>query len=227
MTTLAETKDILMRTGWLSQQPEAFQKEILRRSTLLHFMPGDVIYRVGDPLGGVYGIVSGAVAVVTSPSTAAPRLFHVGVPGDWIGEGPFLVREPRRVGVQAAVETFAMHLPLDAMDQIASEDPLAMRRFIKILMNNLDTLVCAFYDLHNSDEDFRIASALARITSERNHIVPLSQSDIGTISNTSRKRVNLALKRFETTGWLKRGYRSIAITDRAGLLRFIGEKRLE
>ncbi len=227
MVTLADAKEILSRTGWLSQQPEAFQAEIFRKASLVHFMPGDVLFRVGDPMGGVYGIVSGAVAVATSPSIATPRLFHVGVPGDWIGEGPFLVREPRRVGMQAAVETFAMHLPLDAMDRIAQEDPPAMRRFIKILMNNLDTLVRAFYDLHNPDEDFRVASALARITSERDRTVPLSQSDIGTISNTSRKRVNLALKRFESAGFLARGYRSIAITDRAGLLRFIRQKRLE
>jgi CRP-like cAMP-binding protein len=227
LTTLAEAKDILSRTGWLSQQPEAFQAEVLRRATLERFVAGDVIYRVGDPMGGVYGVVSGAVTVTTSPSVAAPRLFHVGVPGDWIGEGPFLVREPRRVGMQAAVETFAMHLPLDAMDQIASQDPLAMRRFIKILMNNLDILVRAFYDLHNPDEDFRIAAALVRITSERDSVVPLSQNDIGTIANTSRKQVNVALKRFEKAGWLDRGYRSIVITDRASLLRFTSQKRLE
>lgn len=125
----------------------------------MHFLPGDVIYRVGDPVGGVYGIASGAVSVTTSPAAATPRLFHVGIPGDWIGEGCFLVREPRRVGMQAAVETWAMHLPLEAMDHIASRDPLAVRRFTKILMNNLDTLVRSFYDLHNPDENFRIAAA--------------------------------------------------------------------
>jgi hypothetical protein len=55
----------------------------------------------------------------------------------------------------------------------------------------------------------------------------LSQSDIGTISNTSRKQVNIALKQFESAGWLKRGYRSMTIVDRAGLTRFIRAKRLD
>ncbi len=227
MPTLAEAKEVLGGTGWLSQQPEEFQAEIWRRARLERFMPNDVIFRVGDPIGGIYGIVSGAVTVTTSPITAAPLLFHVGVPGDWIGEGPFLVKEPRRVGMQAAVETWMMHLPISAMEEIASRDPLAVRRFTKLLMKNLDTLVKAFYDLHSPDEVFRIASTLERITSYRDNIVPLSQSDIGTISNTSRKQVNIALKQFEANGWLKRGYRSMTIVDRAGLARFIKGKRLD
>jgi len=227
MATLADAKEVLGRTGWLSQQPEAFQAEIWRRAMLERYMPNDVVFRVADPIGGIYGIVSGAVTVTTSPVTAAPRLFHVGVPGDWIGEGPFLVKEPRRVGMQAAVETWMIHLPINAMEDIASHDPLAVRRFTKLLMINLDTLVKAFYDLHSPDEAFRVASTLERITSHRDNIVPLSQTDIGTISNTSRKQVNAALKDFEAAGWLKRGYRSMVITDRAGLTRFLKAKRLD
>jgi CRP/FNR family transcriptional regulator, cyclic AMP receptor protein len=123
MVTLAEAKDILGRTGWLSQQTEAFRTEIWHRATLVHFMPGDVVFRVGDPLGGVYGIVSGAETITTSPVTDAPRLFHVAVPGDWVGERPFLIREPRRVGMQAAVETWMMHLPLNAWTRFRATIP--------------------------------------------------------------------------------------------------------
>ena len=32
------------------------------------------------------------------------------------------------------------------------------------------------------------------------------------LSNTSRKTVNAALQRFEKSGWVSRGYRSITIT---------------
>lgn len=225
MASLAKAKEILTSVGWLSQQPEAFQAEILRRSILMRFAPGDVIYRLGDPLGGVYGLVSGAVTVTTSPPVATPRLFHVGVPGSWIGEGPFLVREPRRVGMQAVVETWMMHLPLEAMDQIAARDPAAIRHFIKILMINLDILVRAFYDLQNPSDNFRVASALLRITSATDEAVPLSQAELGVVSNTSRKQVNAALKQFEAAGWLARGYRTIAITDRQALHRFTERER--
>jgi CRP-like cAMP-binding protein len=221
LITLADAKRLLGRTGWLSQQPTAFQAEIWRRARLAYFRRGDMIYHPGDSLGGVYGIISGAAVVTIAPPLASPLLFHVCLPGDWFGEGCFLAGEPRRVGMQAAQETWTVHLPLDAMEQIARRYPPSVRRFTKLLMNNLDILVRAFNELHNPDQDFRIASALERITSERNVVVPLSQGDIGIISHTSRKQVSAALKHFEAAGWLKRGYRSIEITDRARLQRFV------
>lgn len=78
---------VLGATGWLSRQPEAFRETVLRRSVQVRFAAGKTVYEVGDPLGGVYGIVSGAVTVTTGPRMAVPRLFHVGGPGSWIGEG--------------------------------------------------------------------------------------------------------------------------------------------
>jgi CRP-like cAMP-binding protein len=220
LVSVAEARKTLLNVGWLARQPEDFQSEVLRRSRLVHFAASDVIYRFGDPLGGVYGLVAGAVIVMTAPPASAPRLFHVGAPGSWIGEGCFLSREPRRVGLQAAVETWMMHLPLDAMDQMAARDPAVMRRFIQILLINLDILVRAFYDLQNPDADRRIALSLRRISPVEGSPIPLSQTELGLVANTSRKQVNAALRRFEEAGWLRKGYRSIAITDLAGLSRF-------
>lgn len=220
MVGLAEAKKILTSVGWLSQQPKEFQADVLRRSNLMRFAPGDVVYRHGGPLGGIYGLVAGAVTATTAPPIATPRLLHLGRPGFWVGEGCFLSREPRRVGIQAVVETWMMHLPLDAMDQMERQDPMIVRRVVQILMMNLDVLVEAFYQLHKPDEDRRIAAALQRITPTVNTPVPLSQTELGSMSNTSRKQVNAALKRFADAGWLTRGYRSIIIKDIEGLRRF-------
>lgn len=221
MVSPAEARSTLTRVGWLSMQPEPFQSEVLRRSKLMHFAAGDVIYRCGDPLGGVYGLISGAVSVTMAPPIAAPRLFHLGTPGSWIGEGCFLSRQPRRVGLQATVETWMMYLPLEAMDQIANDDPAAViRRFVQILLINLDILVHAFYDLQNSGEDRRIASALARFTAAEGDPIPLSQSELAIMTGTSRKQVNASLKKFAALGWLKKGYRSVTIMNLKRLRQF-------
>jgi CRP-like cAMP-binding protein len=71
----------------------------------------------------------------------------------------------------------------------------------------------AFYDLQDPDEHRRIARALRRIMALENTPIPLSQAAIGILSNTSRKTVNAALQRFEKSAWVKRGYRSITITN--------------
>ena len=78
-----EAEAILLQNGWLFHQPEAFQKEVLRRSILVHFAPGERIFGFGDEPAGIYGLVSGAVMINTAPPNHIPQLINVGAPGAW------------------------------------------------------------------------------------------------------------------------------------------------
>jgi len=216
----SRARDILSSVGWLSRQPEDFQDELFRRSMPVRYAAGDVIYRIGDPLGGIYGIVSGAVIASVAPGRSVPHILHMLIPGGWTGEGPFLSREPRRLELRAALDTHAVYLPLEAMDQMAARDPQALRCFVQILMFNLDVVLRASYDLQDPDEQRRIARALRRVMTLENTPIPLAQAALGMLANTSRKTVNAALQRFEKSGWVKRGYRSITITNMKRLAQF-------
>ncbi|MCY1287016.1 Crp-like helix-turn-helix domain protein [compost metagenome] len=211
---------ILKSVGWLAGQPAAFQEQVLSRITLKLYAAGDVVYRLGGPLGGVYGLVSGSVVVTTAPPATSPRLFHYATPGSWIGEGCFLSRERRRVGMQAATDTCLAYLPLDAMDRIAAQDPVSIQRFAQILILNTDILVRAFYDIQNPDEQRRIASTLCRIGGTNDMPIPLTQAELGLMSNSSRKQVNSALSRFEARGWITKGYRTVTLKNFAELQAF-------
>ncbi|WP_439626163.1 Crp/Fnr family transcriptional regulator [Shinella sp.] len=216
MVGLIKAKEVLANLGWLSRQPESFREEVLRRAGLMRFAPGDLVYDLGDPPGGVYGLVEGAVSVTAGPLTAVPRLGHVGLPGSWIGIGAFISRGHRRIGMRAAIETWMMYLPLEAMDQMERQDSTAVRRFTEILMSDFDTVLQAFLSLQNMDADRRVASTLTRIAVE-GVSVPVSQAELGTLANTSRKHVNVALHRFEAAGWLTTSYRSIFVKNIAAL----------
>lgn len=213
----SKARDVLSSVGWLARQSQAFQADVFRRANLVAYAAGDVIYLIGDPLGGIYGVVSGAVLVLVAPPESTPQPMHVITAGGWIGEGPFLSREPRRVGLRAATDTQVLYLPLDAMDQMASLDPTAIRRFIEILLINVDLLVRAFHDLQDPDDYRRIARGLRRVASSEGVPIPLTQTALGIMSNASRKTVNAALQRFERAGWVKPGYRAITVTDLEGL----------
>lgn len=216
----SRARDILSTIGWLSRQPETFQEEVFRRSVPVRYAAGDIIYRQGDPLGGIYGIVSGAVIASVAPGKSIPNILHMLTPGGWTGEGPFLSREPRRLELRAALDTNAVYLPLEAMDQIAARDPQALRSFVQILVVNLDIVLRASYDLQDPDEHRRIARALRRVMTLENTPIPLAQAALGILSNASRKTVNAALNRFEKSGWVKRGYRSVTITNMKRLTQF-------
>lgn len=216
----AKAEAILARSGWLSLQSHAFQEEVLRRSILLHFPAGEVIYRFGDEPGGIFGLVEGTLTVNTAPPNRTPQLIHIGAPGAWTGEGCFLTRQPRRLELRALVETWMIHLPLDQMDQMAAADPAVTRAFSHILMASVEVLIRIVHDLQIPDPARRIASVLKRATWIGERPIPLTQGEVGLMANASRKQVNVALARFARLGWVKTDYRSISILDVGELGRF-------
>jgi CRP-like cAMP-binding protein len=216
----SRARDILSSIGWLARQPAAFQDEVFRRSVPVQYAAGDVVYRLGDKPGGIYGIVSGAAIASMAPPRALPHILHVLTPGGWIGEGPYLAREARRIELRAALDTKAVYLPLGAMDHMTARDPLVLRNFVQILMMNVDIVMRASYDLQDPDEHRRIARALRRIMALENTPIPLAQAALGILANASRKTVNAALQRFQKSGWVRCGYRSVTITNMKRLTQF-------
>lgn len=126
--TRDDAEKILLSSGWLTAQPSHFQQEVLRRSVLLSFSAGNYMYRMGDPPGGIYALVSGNVAINSVPSDETPKLMQLGRPGAWTGEGSYITRQPRLIELRAKVPAWMMHLPLDKMDKMdkmAFQNPIS------------------------------------------------------------------------------------------------------
>lgn len=209
----------VLESGWLSRQPPAFREEILQHCLLEHYAAGAAIYHLGDPVGGVYGLASGMLLAMAAPGSALPRMFHVGLPGVWTGEGPFMTGEPRRLSLVAAGDCRILHLPLDAMERMSEADPRAIRRFAQIPMLNIDTLLRVVSDLLIRDPERRLAAVLLRIGA--GGPVPLPQAEVAELAALTRKQVNFALRRFAAAGWVHHGYRTLTVTDAEGLRRFV------
>lgn len=220
----AEADRIMSERGWLALVPEAFRSDVLRHSVVRHFDAGEPVFHVGDAMGGVYGLASGTVSVSIAPAGSTPRLILLGVPGHWTGEACFLTRKPRRGDLRAVVGTTMLHLPLEAMDRMAADDPEVVHHVATMLMMSVEFLLRVIHDLQKPEADRRIASVLQRTTWIGEVPVPLTQTDLGIMANASRKQVNAALKRFAAAGWLQRSYRSITITDVTALRRFAEEE---
>lgn len=210
----------LLSVGWLSQQPEAFQNEVLARGQVQSFAAGDVVYRIGDPPGGIYGLLRGTLAISLAPPHSEPHFFQFGIVGAWAGEGPFLTGHPRRVEMRAISHCDLFHLPLETMERIAALDPRASRYFARITVAHFDVLTRVIDDLLISQPDRRIAAVLHRAGQLQSRSIPISQAELGAMANASRKQVNAALSRFETMGWVTHAYRSIAISNAEALLHF-------
>jgi CRP/FNR family transcriptional regulator, cyclic AMP receptor protein len=213
----AET--VLRTRGWLATQPLAFADALLAQALLQHVRAGEIVYRVGDPLGGMYGLASGVLGFDAAPPDSEPRRVHLGEPGLWTGEGPFLVREPRRIALSAIVETTLLHVPLKVLDDMAERDHETVRRVVQSLDASIDILIRVVHDLQQSDTDRRIAAVLHR-ASAVGRAVPLTQIELGAMANASRKQVNAALQKFAGSGWIETSYRSIRVVGADALRAF-------
>jgi CRP-like cAMP-binding protein len=219
MKLLAE--QTLSRRGWLAHQPEPFQRLVFDDCLLQQLERGAPVYHMGDPPGGIYGIAAGALAVSIAPGEVGPYLAHLATVGFWIGEGPFLTGEPRRVGLVAASDCVLMNLPLHTMEQIAADDPMAIRRFAQIAISNLDLALKVISDLMIPQPDRRIAAVLVRSAGAHDEpVVRVSQTELGRLANASRKLVNKALKRFAEAAWVAPHYGAIQILDVQALKQF-------
>jgi CRP-like cAMP-binding protein len=109
--TRLEVDRIVSESGWLAYVSKEIRTEVLRQAVLMRFAPGESIFRFGDPVGGIYGLVAGTVTVNSAPPDATPRPIHLGIPGAGAGEGSFMTGQPRRGELRALGETWMMRVP--------------------------------------------------------------------------------------------------------------------
>jgi CRP-like cAMP-binding protein len=219
-------RKILGSRGWLALQPDPFRAKVLAGGHLVELQQGQSLYVQGDPPGGIFGIVRGALAVNIARGATGPHFCHLANPSEWFGEGPFLTGIDRMVGLEAPVDTLLFNLPLDAMERMAAEDPRNIRHFAQITLVNMAIAMRVVEDLLIPDPLRRVAAVLFRVTSENgNSVVPLSQVQIGSMANVSRKLVNRALKEFESRTWVRPGYCAVEVLDRDKLRQYADERR--
>ena len=163
MTNHKHARDIVSQQGWLSFTPPAFRQIVLDRCKLLEFRAGATIYSVGDPPGGMYGLVTGNFDLSIAPGERGPYIAHLAQPGTWFGEAAAFTEQPRRIGLAVSRDTEALHLPLPAIREIVAADPGAWRFFGLAAIAHYDVAIGAADDLLIRDHVKRSIAVLLRL----------------------------------------------------------------
>jgi CRP-like cAMP-binding protein len=211
--TRTEAERIIGAHGWLATQPEAFREEVFRHSQLQCVEAGKALIRIGDPPGGIYGLVRGNVTMNTAPADSIPKLIQMSRPGHWLGEGSYFTRQPRRMEVRALMPSVVLHLPLAQMDRMTAADPMVMRQFSHILIATFDSAIRVIHDLQHQDPRVRVAAVLERASASGQPHVRLTQSQIGEMACATRRQVQRVLHAFQDQGWIHRAYGGVEIFD--------------
>jgi len=219
MLELSVAREVVSRQGWLSHVPSPFREKVLDRCLIDEFHAGAVIYSVGDPPGGMYGLASGRYGVSIAPGERGPYVVHFATPGTWFGELPAFTGLPRRLGLIAAKDSTVLHLPLAAIREIVGRDPGAWQFFAFVMIGHLETSLGAADDLLIRDYKKRFVAVLLRVGGCRKTTPPdaapadidVSQDDLAAMANMARTTVNAVLRGLENSGYVDVSYRNVRI----------------
>jgi CRP-like cAMP-binding protein len=227
MSQIEEARSVLRGAGWLTHAPPAFREQVLARCVLRTFAAGAPLYHVGDPPGGIYGLVSGGLAILIAPGERGPYFAHFARPGFWIGEAAAVTGQPRRVGVAATRSTCTLYWPLDAIHVLATADPLTWRWLALITIGHVDLAIGGADDLMIRQPAARCIAVLLRLAGRRvaqpadepPAEVDVTQEDLAAMANLSRNAVGSILHGLAGEGLVRLDYRRITIVRPAELRR--------
>ena len=231
MDPVAVARDVVSRSGWLSQTPLSFRESVLEMSHLRAFGPAETIYVAGDAAGGIYGLVSGGLKVVFEPNERIPFFAHFVAPGSWIGEAAAITGEPRLVTLVATRETQTLYLPIAAVTVLLSSDPDAFRCFAKLMQRQLATAIAATGDLMIRNPTQRLVAILLRLcdcrlsTPVKRELldVDISQDELAFMANVGRTRANAVLTQLRAAGLIDLAYRRLRVLEPDRLRRMVSE----
>jgi len=222
----AQLDMIFARRGWLSQQQDAFRSRFIAMGRLVTLARGAPVFHAGDPPGGVYGIVSGAVMVFGGARWQTLALAHIQRAGDWFGHGPVLGGGERSLSLVAAEPVVLLQVPLEQLRPHLREDPEFAARLGQLANFGAETSQWVARDLLIRDSAQRLAAVLLRVTA-MGEVAPadldgyaITQSELGEMSNISRHQSNRILGRLRRAGLIEVGYHSIRLLDVPGLRAF-------
>ena len=212
------TQDLVSRQGWLSYAPPPFRHIVLNRCKLQEVKAGATIYSVGDPPGGMYGLVAGSFAISIAPGERGPYVAHAAQPGTWFGEAAAFTERPRLIGLAVSRDLEVLHLSLAAIREIVAADPGAWRMFGLAAIAHNNEAIGAADDLLIRDHVKRSVAVLLRLGGCRYRTpedgpteVDVSQEDFAMMTNVARTTAGTVLRKFEADGHIEVSYRRVRI----------------
>lgn len=232
MISLSAARETAAQHGWLPRTDAAFARTFLEHCVLLLLAPGDTACRVGDPPGGMFGLVRGNLGAIISRAERSPYVAHFPRPGTWFGEACAITGQPRRVGLVAVRETALLYIPLPRILELLAARPEWWRYLALVTLEHADTATLAGVDLLQREPERRIAAVLLRLTGCRVGLLEpgdgpwqavVSQEDVALFSNVTRNTVGAVLKDMSARGLVKIGYRSLEVLKPGALRAMLAE----
>jgi CRP-like cAMP-binding protein len=215
---------VLNRSGWFARQSPALRAAILARARIAQIDSGQWIYGTGDALNGLYGVLEGSVHLLLTLPDGETRLLDIVLSGQLFGQAARFGGGPRLVTAIAGEPSRLLHVPDQALADIARSEPDVWRNFTELLYGQLAGALQLAGAVIHLPPPRRVAARLAMLALGT-VTVSVTQAQLAEMTGLSRKTVNAHLQGLERAGIITTQYRHIVVRDRARL-RVLGNVRM-
>lgn len=210
LAKLSEARACVTEVGWLSRQPPAFRDCLLELCTLRAFGPGETLYGLDGPPGGLYGLTEGFADVLLAGGPAPPFLAFIGGPGWWVGEAAAMTGTTRRADIRARTAVMAFYLPSAELRKLTVRDPAVLRHLQQLTVQHLDNALMLASTLTMSNLRDRVISTLYRIAGAYRDVdtlieLPCKQSEIAEMAGLTRNSVGPVMRALAGEGLVRTG----------------------
>ena len=213
---------------WLKRQPVEFQRDLLALATLETFEAGEAVWRTGESLECLLGVIDGCVALSRSASHETDALIGFCWAGDWAGEMEFVSGVPSFTSVEARTHARLALVDYQKLTLLLDEKPKWWNCVAALEADHARYARDTVADLRIHDPTARCVSVILRMIAGALHadtpaapniLVPMSQVELAALANLHRNSVGTILRKLVAEGLLINHYRAIEVTDPAGLQR--------
>lgn len=172
----------------------------------------------GDTEGGIVGVVSGAVNVISAVGPSDTPVAHIARAPFWFGERPSLGHRARTITVVSRTACDLAMVPQKSIDMIMSENPGWWRQLAALSLEGAALLTQIATDLLIADTRRRCIAVLLRVAGCRKDgdercDAGIGQDELAAMANMSRQTTGAILRTLQVAGALELGYRTIAVVN--------------
>nr|WP_310522711.1 Crp/Fnr family transcriptional regulator [Polymorphobacter sp.] len=220
-TEITAAQRLVCASGWLATTPTDFQTAVIERCIWQRVDPQVTLTHGGDAAGGMIGIVSGSVGIISAIGPSDTPLAHIARAPFWFGERPTM-GQPRTITVVSRTVCDIALLPQKGIEAVMAGHSEWLRLLGNLSLNGTLLVTQIATDLLIANTKRRCVAVLLRIADCRTdgdgrYDAGAGQDELAAMANMSRQTIGTILRDLQASGLIELGYRTIAITEPAKL----------
>ncbi|WP_420587049.1 Crp/Fnr family transcriptional regulator [Ruegeria sp.] len=217
----ANNMKLLRETGWFSNRPEAFQRDLLECGSAKSFEAGETLYHHGDASNGIFAVLSGGVQITAPADDGQEFVLHREGAGFWVGDLALFADAPRLVSVVTTRDTKTLFFPTARITTLVQKNPAYIRDFYALSHENMQTALRIMANLAVNGSEKRLVLRLLHLeegTSKSDDWILVSQEELAQMIAVSQPTLHRSLHRLADLGLIELGYSRVRLKDKRALI---------